>query len=103
MANTIDPGHFRVLIAGGGPVGLTAAHTLHQAGIDFVLLERRESAIVQAGSNLVLFPNGLRALGQLGLYDAFVAAGSPLTHTTRQNHDGQDMGTNHFFPLFNEQ
>ncbi|KEY63863.1 hypothetical protein S7711_10055 [Stachybotrys chartarum IBT 7711] len=51
------------------PIGLTAAHALTRAGIDFIVLERRDNVVVDAGSNFVLNPEGLRAIAQLNLLD----------------------------------
>jgi len=48
--------NFNVIVVGGGPVGLTAAHALTQAGIPFTVLETRPSVVIDAGSNLVLLP-----------------------------------------------
>lgn len=58
---------FKVIVVGGGPVGLTAAHALHAAGIDFVLLERRSSMVEKSGASLVLDPTTMRVMSQLGL------------------------------------
>ena len=52
--------NFKVIIVGGGPVGLIAAHVLLRAGIDFVLLESRPDICVNLGANLVLLPSGQR-------------------------------------------
>ncbi|KAL2752034.1 hypothetical protein ACRALDRAFT_1037200 [Sodiomyces alcalophilus JCM 7366] len=59
---------FKVIIAGGGPNGLTAAHALHQAGIDFVVLEKRANVVLDEGCSMVLGPANLRVMHQLGLY-----------------------------------
>jgi len=88
---------FKVIIAGGGPVGLTAAHALTRAGIDFVVLESRPSIVIDAGSNLVLLPTGLRLLGQLGMLDALFRVSSPLGVTKRYAHDGRDLGDMRIF------
>lgn len=88
---------FKAIVVGGGPTGLTAAHALGRAGIDFVMLERRSQVILDAGSNLVLAHNGLRVLGQLGLYDDLVKVSSPLYDTQRLDHAGKKMGTMHWF------
>ncbi|KAF4122104.1 2-polyprenyl-6-methoxyphenol hydroxylase [Geosmithia morbida] len=82
---------FRVIVVGGGPIGLTAAHALSHAGLDFVLLERRESVVVDAGASLVLMPSGLRVMAQLGLLDTLGNVSSALWHNTRQDHDGNDL------------
>jgi len=84
--------NFKVVIVGGGPVGLTAAHALLRAGIDFVLLESRQSIVIEAGSNLVLSPMGLRILANLGLLDAFARVSTVVGTTHRRSHDGRDLG-----------
>ncbi|KAH8674159.1 hypothetical protein BX600DRAFT_495460 [Xylariales sp. PMI_506] len=58
---------FRVIIVGGGPVGLIQAHTLCRANIDYVLLERREEIISPLGAAILLWPQTLRLFDQLGL------------------------------------
>ncbi|KAH7305958.1 hypothetical protein B0I35DRAFT_483705 [Stachybotrys elegans] len=94
---------FKVIIAGGGPVGLTAAHALSQAGIDFLLLEGHHQVMASVGSNLVLNPQGLRALSQLGLLDALCAVSDRLLPTRRIDHNARDIGTMHIFPIIQQQ
>ncbi|KAK8095207.1 uncharacterized protein PG998_014431 [Apiospora kogelbergensis] len=67
----------KIVVVGGGPVGMTVAHALTRAGIDFVLLESRPSIAMAAGTSLVMSPIGLRALSQFGLLPAIEKAGSP--------------------------
>lgn len=88
---------FKVIVVGGGPVGLTAAHALTKAGIDFVLLERRPEVVIDAGSNLVLSPVGLRTLAQLGVQREINAVSSPLGRIDRLDHSGNDLGDVEFF------
>ncbi|KAK8013839.1 FAD-dependent monooxygenase [Apiospora arundinis] len=60
---------FRAIVVGGGPVGLTLAHTLAQANIDFELLEARDTVFADEGASIILYPGGLahlRAAGHLG-------------------------------------
>jgi 2-polyprenyl-6-methoxyphenol hydroxylase-like FAD-dependent oxidoreductase len=59
--------HFKVLIAGGGPVGLFAAHIFHKAGIEFELLERNDTVIQEIGATVNLWPMSTRIVYQLGL------------------------------------
>ncbi|KAI1506452.1 hypothetical protein F5X99DRAFT_364244 [Biscogniauxia marginata] len=59
--------NFRVIVAGGGPIGLTAAHMLSKAEIDFIVLEKRDTIIPQAGSSITTLPQTLRVYDQLGL------------------------------------
>lgn len=67
---------FRVIIVGGGPTGLVQAHALHQAGIEYTLLERSLTIPTpetdndndnDKGTSLLLWPNSARILDQLGL------------------------------------
>lgn len=87
----------KVIVVGGGPTGMTAAHALSRAGIDFVLLESRSEIATDAGCNLVLSAMGLRALGQLGMLDALNKVSSPVTKFKRFDHDGRDIGDTMFF------
>ncbi|KAH8175325.1 FAD binding domain-containing protein [Sarocladium implicatum] len=93
---------FKVVIVGGGPVGLTAAHSLSQAGLDFVVLESRAQIVQDAGSNLVLLPIGLRVLSQLGMLSKIESVSSPMDRFKRIDHKGRDLGDTMFFTYFKE-
>ena len=82
----------KVIIIGGGPVGLTTAHALTQAGINFTLLEQRPSAVIDAGSNLVLQPEGLLKLSSLGILPQIMAASTALGKIERIDHKGSSIG-----------
>ncbi|KFA50645.1 hypothetical protein S40293_04874 [Stachybotrys chartarum IBT 40293] len=71
---------FKVIIIGGGPVGLSTAHALSQAGIDFVVLERRKAIVEDMGASLVLSPQSLRIMGHLGLLERFRDIGQEVLH-----------------------
>jgi 2-polyprenyl-6-methoxyphenol hydroxylase-like FAD-dependent oxidoreductase len=58
---------FKVLIVGGGPVGLFAAHIFHKAGIEFELLERNGTVIQEIGATVNFWPMSARIVDQLGL------------------------------------
>ena len=88
---------FKLIVVGGGPVGLTAAHALTKAGIDFILLERRQEVVIDAGSNLVLSPVGIRTLAQLGIKKEIYAVSSPLSRIDRIDHNGRSIGDVEFF------
>lgn len=65
----------RVLIAGAGIGGLTAALALLKRGYDVQVCEQA-AELREVGAGLQLSPNGLRALYQLGLNDALRAISS---------------------------
>ncbi|KAH6869793.1 hypothetical protein B0T10DRAFT_593155, partial [Thelonectria olida] len=79
---------FRVVIAGGGVAGLTLANALEQAGIDYVLLERRDTIAPQVGASIGILPNGCRILDQLGLLDELFK----MTHPILWMADRDDQG-----------
>ena len=79
---------FRVIIVGGGPVGLVAAHGLHQAGIDFVLLEKRTEIVDNSGASIVLTPPTMRILSQFGLREKLEEAGAELNHVKSFTREG---------------
>lgn len=58
---------FRIIVVGGGPVGLTAAHILSSAGIDFVVLEKYSTVFPELGNGIALWPQTNRILDQLRL------------------------------------
>lgn len=93
---------FKVLIAGGGPVGLTAALALSRANIDFTLLEKHNQVVTTAGSDLVLVPYGIRALSQLGVFDQVHNSSTPLGTIKRLNHLGDSLGNVDFFVYMKE-
>lgn len=65
----------RILIAGAGIGGLTAALALLKRGYDVQVCEQAPE-LREVGAGLQLSPNGLRALYQLGLGDALRAVAS---------------------------
>ncbi|POR36054.1 FAD binding domain-containing protein [Tolypocladium paradoxum] len=72
---------FKVIIIGGSVTGLTLAHSLHQIGADYTILEKRPKIAPQEGASIGILPNGARVLDQLGLYDAIEQATAPLGAT----------------------
>lgn len=79
---------FKVIIVGGGPIGLIAAHALHQAGIDFIVLERRNSIVEDSGASIVLYPQTFRVLHQLGILETLLPWGTELNHHLSFTKDG---------------
>ncbi|KAI3325155.1 FAD/NAD(P)-binding domain-containing protein [Xylariaceae sp. AK1471] len=62
---------FRVIIVGGGLLGLTAAHMFAKMpDVDYVVLEQHDDLMPEIGSLLSLWPPTFRVLDQLGVLDA---------------------------------
>ena len=83
---------FKVIIAGGGIAGLTLANMLEKFDIDYILLESYSSIAPAVGASIGLFPNGLRILDQLGLYEQIEEIFSPevpynTSHTRSEKGD----------------
>lgn len=85
---------FKVIIVGGGPVGLTAAHALHHAGIDFVVLEARDSVVLDQGASVVLAPPSLRVMHQLGLLTRLSKISGEIYQVTSFTRDGYAFAEN---------
>ncbi len=88
MVSETKTSDFKVVIVGGGPIGLTAAHALHLAGIDFILLERRSSIVEDQGASLVVYPHTFRVMKQFGILEPLLTAGSELVHHLSLTADG---------------
>ena len=63
------PTKFRAIIAGAGPVGMYLAHAFHKANIDYVVLEQYDTVLRYQGAGVLIYPQTLRLLDQVGLYD----------------------------------
>lgn len=86
-----------VIIIGGGPVGLTAAHALYHAGIDFILLEQRSTIYVDSGASLVLGPGSLRVMHQLGILNTLLSIGAELDERKSFLVNGDEFASNLFY------
>ncbi|KAK0755698.1 hypothetical protein N5P37_011754, partial [Trichoderma harzianum] len=62
---------FKVIIISSSPVRLIITYTLSRASINFIILKSQLSIILNASSNLVINPIGLRILSQLKLLPTF--------------------------------
>jgi 2-polyprenyl-6-methoxyphenol hydroxylase-like FAD-dependent oxidoreductase len=90
---------FRVIIAGGGPAGLTAAHSLSKAGIDFVVLERRPEVLEDVGASLVILPHNIRVLSQFGLLPKLREIGHELLRASDFTKDGLARESWHLYRI----
>ncbi|KUI74316.1 Zeaxanthin epoxidase, chloroplastic [Cytospora mali] len=76
---------FKVIVVGGSIAGLTLANALERAGIDYVLLEKREVA-PNAGQGIFVLPCTSIVLEQLGVAKTLQELAIPLKQ--REHRDG---------------
>ncbi|KAJ5951712.1 Monooxygenase FAD-binding [Penicillium vulpinum] len=79
---------FKVIVIGGGPIGLIAAHALLRADIDFVVLERRTSIVEDKGASLVIYSTTFRVMHQLGILESLLPLGGELDRHMSLTKDG---------------
>jgi 2-polyprenyl-6-methoxyphenol hydroxylase-like FAD-dependent oxidoreductase len=77
----------RVLIAGAGIGGLTAALSLHAAGIDALVIDSAAS-LRPLGVGINLMPHAVRELTELGLGDELAATGIPTAEMVHFDRHG---------------
>ncbi|KAK0615250.1 hypothetical protein B0T17DRAFT_610203 [Bombardia bombarda] len=91
--------NFKVIIVGGGPVGLIAGHCLASAGIDFEILERRPTLDHNWGASTVVWAHNARVLDQLGLLDHAMKIYSPIRYKRNIRADGSLIGWNNVYQV----
>lgn len=69
---------FTVIIVGGSIAGLTLAHGLQRAGIDYVVLEKHNEIAASAGAGLSILPHGAQILDQLQLWHQIEKVSGPV-------------------------
>ena len=69
---------FKVIIVGAGIAGLTLAHLLLRAGIDFVVVEAHSGISPPAGGSFGFWPNCARILDQIACWTDIESKGTPL-------------------------
>ncbi|KAI1463066.1 FAD/NAD(P)-binding domain-containing protein [Daldinia caldariorum] len=92
---------FKVIIAGGGVAGLTLANALEKAGVDFLLLEKREIA-PQTGASIILQCHTARIFEQLGIWKQIRAATFSLTGRFHFDERGKLFDDSPIFKLVEE-
>ena len=89
----------RILVVGGGIGGLTTTVALRNAGFDVEVVEKNPAWDVY-GVGIIQPGNALRALHQLGLAEAAVAQGQPITGDAAWLGDGvTQLADNDWPPL----
>lgn len=79
----------RVIIAGAGIAGLTAALSLHAAGITDVTVREAVAELHPLGVGINLLPHAVRELIELGLGERLAAIGVATADLTFLTHRGQ--------------
>ncbi|KAJ5143331.1 uncharacterized protein N7515_002118 [Penicillium bovifimosum] len=85
--------NFKVIIVGGSIAGLTLAHSLAQANIDHIVLEKRAEIAPQEGAFIGVWPNGAQILDQLGLYSSLENLTAPLSRMHLSFPDGYSFSS----------
>ncbi|KKK13518.1 hypothetical protein ARAM_006151, partial [Aspergillus rambellii] len=85
---TMEASRFKVIIVGGSVAGLTLAHCLHRANIDYIILEKGNQIAPEAGASIGIMPNGARILEQLGLFTKIEIHVEPLSQAHITYPDG---------------
>lgn len=70
---------FKVIIIGGGPVGLFLANALQASGIDYLLFEKRDTVPPATAFGIFLWPQVTRMMHQLGLFESLQKVSHPMT------------------------
>jgi 2-polyprenyl-6-methoxyphenol hydroxylase-like FAD-dependent oxidoreductase len=78
----------KLIVAGGGIGGLTAALALHRAGFDATVYERAP-AFTEIGAGMSLWPNATRVLHSLGVLEQVLTSGEPVTQFNLHRPNGK--------------
>ncbi|CAI7658434.1 unnamed protein product [Penicillium glandicola] len=89
---------FRVIIVGAGVAGLTLAHCLEKAQVDYVLLDKGVVA-PPFGTTITLQPHGCRILHQLGMLQEVMESCSTMGRCYYRTQSGKCFLENDFFPI----
>lgn len=78
----------KLIIAGGGIGGMTAALALNRAGFDVAVYERAP-AFTEIGAGMSLWPNATRVLHSLGVLEQVLDCGEPVIQFNLHRPDGK--------------
>ena len=87
---------FKVIIVGAGVGGLTLAHCLDRAGVDYVVVDKHPVAPAWGGS-ISIHPSSSRVLDQLGILDALEDKCTPMHNFWNRDPSGKNYLSGPFF------
>ncbi|EER23620.1 FAD dependent oxidoreductase domain containing protein [Coccidioides posadasii C735 delta SOWgp] len=92
---------FKVIVVGAGVAGLTLAHCLEKANIDYVVLDKGIVA-PPFGTTITMQPHGCRILDQLGCLDAVLSQCSTMKGCSCRTSTGKVYAENRFFEVIQQ-
>jgi len=98
MPSSTSP--FKVIIVGGGVAGLSMAHALTLAKIDYVVLEKRDRVAEPSGACLGIWPHSMPILTQFGVLKTLTESHTPLRVAYHMDPSGETITS---FPFFEKQ
>jgi 2-polyprenyl-6-methoxyphenol hydroxylase-like FAD-dependent oxidoreductase len=96
VAGAVKDKPFKVVIVGGGVAGLSLAHCLEKAGIDYVMLEKGVIA-PPWGTSISVHPNGCRILDQIGALEEAEKYCVPMERFYNRTSSGRAFVYDFFF------
>lgn len=93
---------FKVIIIGGGPVGLFLANSLQAAGIDYSLFEKRSAVAPSTAFGIFLMPQVTRMMEQLGLLESLKKVSHPMTGMVHRNENAEQLSEDQDYAAFTQ-
>lgn len=91
---------FKVIIVGAGVGGLVLAHSLHRAGLDYVVLDKHPVPPAW-GASITIHTQGARILHQLGILDAVEKQCAEMRNFWHRDPDGKNYLVDEFIHFVN--
>ncbi|PTB41203.1 uncharacterized protein TrAFT101_006347 [Trichoderma asperellum] len=91
---------FKVIIIGGGPVGLFLANSLQAAGIDYALFEKRSAVAPTTAFGIFLMPQVTRMFEQLGLLESLKKVSHQMTGMVHRNANAEQLSQDQDYAAF---
>ncbi|KAF1841758.1 FAD/NAD(P)-binding domain-containing protein [Cucurbitaria berberidis CBS 394.84] len=88
QTDSTPPKPFRVIVVGGGIVGLSLSHAFQLANIDHVVLEKYDKIISVKGAALLIWPSVSRIFDQFGFLDKIHKTTTPIMKEYHRWPDG---------------